>query len=128
MRKFLSQEQIKDASFSDAPITNFVLNSKKRELQFKSDTYVGCHPDGRWFDDCQITIKDFDSISIVEDDTQVVSEYTDVYAIREICEFEYSDELIVMRGFTVGRGLWTEFRISGGNISAVYDEANQNSE
>lgn len=127
MLKSLTVGQIKALSFSDAPVTEFVLDTEKHEIQFKSDAFVGCVPTGRWVDGCNISIREFSTFSITEEDNQVVSKYTREYALREICEFEYSEETIVMRGFTVGRGLWTEYRISNGQISVTYDESNQHS-
>jgi hypothetical protein len=125
--KNLSNDQIRMASFPDAPITEFNLNESKKLLTFTTDVYVGSVPDGIWFDDAVVTISDFEWLRIVEEDSKEITAFSPNFALREICEFIISDDKIVLRGFTCGPGLWTEFCFQNPKVQISFDESEQTS-
>ncbi len=125
--KNLSVEQIRMASFPDAPVTDFSLNEAKKLLTFITDVYVGSAPDGIWFDDSLVTISDFEWFKIIEEDSKEIAAFSPNLALREICEFIMCDEKIVLRGFTCGAGLWTEFIFQNPKIQISSEDSNQTS-
>ena len=125
--KYLNKKQIQDVSFPDAPVEHFVANEDNRTVSFISDAFVGTGPTGKWFDNSKVEIA-FCDVRVLEEDSNEVSAYNDEYALREICEFILKDRILIMRGFSTGPGLWTEFTFTNPVIKVGYDEGGQNSE
>lgn len=122
---YLSAEQLNVMSFPDAPISGFNLDLEKNELRFFSDAFVGKGANGHWLNNVDVTIERFHSLKILEEEKREILKYTDEFALREICEFAVSENTIVMKGFSIGRGLWTEFLFSGGVLNVRYEESNK---
>ena len=107
----LTREQIKDMSFPDAPVESFILDSGAMKITFISDAFIGDGESGQWFDNVTITISDFNDFRILEEGKSEVPLFSEEYALREICEFVVTEESIILRGFSKGRGLWTEYSV-----------------
>ena len=120
--KIFSQDQINDVSFPDAPVSEFKLDGIKRMLTFTTDAFVGSAPTGRWFDEAIVTIFDFEEVKIIEENSKIVQRFLPEFALRGICEFILTDGKLVMRGFSYGRGLWTEYCFVKPKIQIEYDE------
>lgn len=125
--KYLNAKQIQDVSFPDAPVEHFVATQDNKLVSFISDAFVGTSPTGKWFDDSKVEIN-FSDVQVLEEDSNEVSAYAHEYALREICEFILTDKTLIMRGFSIGPGLWTEFTFTNPIIKIGYDEGCQNSE
>ena len=126
--EYLSNEQVKDISFPDAPVEGFEINEGEKSAKFVSDAFVGEAPTGKWFDDSTVTIS-FSSVQITEEDEKTIHPYASEYALTEICEFIIEENRLIVRGFTVGPGLWTEFVFSNPTIKVCnQDGPSQNAE
>ena len=126
--KYLSKEQVRDVSFPDAPVESFTIDEGEKSASFVSDAFVGEAPTGKWFDDSTVTIS-FSSFQITEEDERAIHSYSSEYALREICEFIIEANELIIKGFTVGPGVWTEFVFSNPTIEVCNQGGpSQNSE
>lgn len=119
--KNLSEEQIQDVSFPDAPVEDFLVDQRKRLATFCSDAFVGTSPSGKWFDGSVVKIS-FADVSITEEESKEISNYHSDFALREICEFIFTEGALTIRGFSVGSGLWTEYKFFDPTIEISYGE------
>lgn len=119
--KYLSVNQLKDVSFPDAPVSNFTIDEDKGRVSFVSDAFVGSNPGGFWCDDSLVEISDFSSLEITDEDSRKILHFNPNLALREICEFTFGDDLLIIKGFSKG-GLWTEFKFYNPNLVVSYEE------
>ncbi|MBI2601427.1 MAG: hypothetical protein HYW48_00075 [Deltaproteobacteria bacterium] len=123
--RYLSEQELQQMSFPDGDVTNFSMNLSNGTLTFTcSDAFVRIKR--RWFIDVHVTVT-FDSVKVTEYDAEPGVHKVEVlfskdYALKDICEFEYSNSTITMRGYTKGRGFWTEYIFSGAKMAVLCDK------
>jgi hypothetical protein len=120
--KYFSENQLKNLSFPDAPVSNFTIDEDSGKASFVSDAFVGTSPGSVLYDDSLVEISKFSSLEITEEDSRKMPYFNPNLALREICEFTFGEGLLIIKGFSKGRGLWTEFKFCNPNVVVSYEE------
>jgi hypothetical protein len=122
----ITQSELNEISFPDAEVIEFHLDFVRECFKLKcSEAYIGQTPNGRALLNVVVKIDGFSQMSIREFNDGVfsaVESYADAdLALKDICEFLVSKNIVALRGFSRLRGHWTEYTFEGGNLEISYE-------
>ena len=126
--KYVKENQHPILSFPDTEVTFFSVDFQNKVAQIRcSDAYLDADTGGILLEGISVQIKNFSEIKISEyscpEKIQLHMDcFEKSYSLKDICEFEYSKEHIILRGFSSGRGLWTEYIFFNADLSVGFDE------
>jgi hypothetical protein len=120
--KNLSQEDIKNLSFPDARVLDFVINNKVKSLLIRFDSaFVDAPEGGRRLQETTLNFTDFEITAALEFRDSAFSPIDAAItepALRDVCEFVLDDDTAHLRGFSQHSGLWTELVIRYSHVEA----------
>ena len=120
----LSEKYLNLLSFPDVVVKEFYLDVSRKSLQINCiDGYLETAPEGTSIEEVFIEINQFQSLSIFEyrnDSLTPIFSYSQDFALKDICEFTYSNDRTSVKGFSRIRGLWTEFIVNGGVLEVSH--------
>lgn len=119
----ITLEECNHTTFPDARVLNFDLDLDKKICTVALDSsHVGGNSN-KIFGATELTISNWDEISILEWDGEKMSnviEPLEDYKLKDICENSFEENL-VLKGFNIGHGFWTIYTFSRGDIEIRVD-------
>jgi hypothetical protein len=120
----LTKQEIRSLTFPDSDVLEFSLDLPARFLSVRcSDGYLDAKEGGRVICGVELQIIGFDSLQIREfanEKMTSVDKYSDVFALKDICEFTGDHDGTTLKGFSKLRRFWTEYFFSGGDLSGFH--------
>lgn len=119
----LTESEIKILSFPDTQVTEFNFDPEGKRLQLKcSYGYLEVSPNGKELKNVILELFEFERVTISEfknNKVAVISLYSPTLALRDVCEFIFTDTQISIKGFSK-EGYWIEYCFENSEVMVCY--------
>lgn len=118
----LTESEIKILSFPDYPVERMLVTKENKKLIVAVEgAYLdGCR--GKELEKVTLEFTQWDSllVSLYSGSEWLSIENEEIGILKDICEFEVTENYYFLRGFSRSSGKWVEWKIKGASLLARY--------